>query len=384
MRRLPDRADPRPCGLEATGRLQRASLYVAQHAPNTAIRRRAATIDTDSIPTTWPYLQSGGRSGIRAATAARPLRCGVTEFRLAGEPEGAWAGRGRARLVTWLRSYLLSRRANAVRVLFWYDLMDERHRPEQYRAQLRAAASRHVAAASPALPAAAAVLSATLCQRPLARTRRWTAARSRSIDTAAATTRCWRAGRWARRRACASIRLRPGRYIQRRLARRGKPGADGHQPAVRMDTRAAAALSARRAGHGLSRALAPPVRRPNRRRSQRVAWARRRRRRCASAGRRTRLDLLARQHAFGARVGAPGRDAQRDMTTTTIAAISSTAMTIIVAHGRRGNEVAAVRRDETGCRRTRAANVCHSTCACRRHLDPPHRMDPTRALGSAI
>ncbi|MGK8892775.1 beta-glucosidase [Burkholderia gladioli] len=182
--------------------------YMSPNTPEYGYPAKGGPIDTVSIPTTWPYLQSVAARHPRRD--GRPLQVWVTEFgwpvnpKVPGQDEASQAG-------NLVRSYLLSRRANAVRVLFWYDLMDDGTDPNNIEHNF--GLLHHDMSPKPAF-LAAAVLSATLCQRP------WHDApvdsgeikvyRYGSGDDAVLAG--WTVGTAP---GVASIRLRPGRYIQR-------------------------------------------------------------------------------------------------------------------------------------------------------------------------
>ncbi len=182
--------------------------YMSPNTPEYGYPARGGPIDTVSIPTTWPYLQ--------AVAAAHPGKDGrapqvwITEFgwpvnpKLPGQDEASQAG-------NLVRSYLLSRRAAAVRVLFWYDLMDDGTDPDNIEHNF--GLLHHDASPKPAF-LAASVLAATLGKRPwrdaLVDSRTIKVYRYGSGDDA--VTAGWTVGRTPE---AASIRLPAGRYIQR-------------------------------------------------------------------------------------------------------------------------------------------------------------------------
>lgn len=96
--------------------------YMPPNPPETGYKGKGGPIDTVSIPTTWPYLHDFTMQHVKAD--GKPLQVWVTELgwpvnpKVPGQDEATQA----ANLV---RSYLLSRRYAAVRVLFWYDFVDD-------------------------------------------------------------------------------------------------------------------------------------------------------------------------------------------------------------------------------------------------------------------
>ncbi|KVU38850.1 beta-glucosidase [Burkholderia ubonensis] len=181
--------------------------YMSPNTPEKGYPAKGGPIDVVSIPTTWPYLQS---LAVRHPKGnGQHLQVWVTEFgwpvnpKVQGQDETSQA----ANLV---RSYLLSRRYNAIRVLFWYDLMDDGTDPNNYEHNF--GLLHHDLSPKPAF-VAASVLATTLGNRP------W---RNALVDTddikvyqygnGDAVTAGWTIG--ATRRV-ASINLRPGQYIQR-------------------------------------------------------------------------------------------------------------------------------------------------------------------------
>lgn len=96
--------------------------YMPPNPPETGYKGKGGPIDAVSIPTTWPYLHDYTAQHVKAN--GKPLQVWVTELgwpvnpKVPGQDEATQA----ANLV---RSYLLSRRYGAVRVLFWYDFVDD-------------------------------------------------------------------------------------------------------------------------------------------------------------------------------------------------------------------------------------------------------------------
>ncbi|RQR48773.1 beta-glucosidase [Burkholderia sp. Bp9126] len=181
--------------------------YMAPNTPEKGYPGKGGPIDVVSIPTTWPYLQSLALRHPKGN--GQPLQVWVTEFGWPVNPkaQGQDDANQAANLV---RSYLLSRRYNAIRVLFWYDLMDDGTDPNNFEHNF--GLLHHDLSPKPAF-VASSVLATTLGNRP------W---RNALIDTddvkvyqygnADAVTAGWT---FDATRRVASINLRPGQYIQR-------------------------------------------------------------------------------------------------------------------------------------------------------------------------
>ncbi len=182
--------------------------YMSPNTPEYGYAARGGPIDTVSIPTTWPFLQS--------VAARNPKRNGdtlqvwITEYgwpvspKTPGQDEANQAGK-------LVRSYLLSRRVNAVHALFWYDMMDDGTDPNNIEHNF--GLLHHDMSPKPAF-VAARVLAGTVGARP------W---RDALVDGqeikayrygsgADTVTVGWTVGDAP---AVASIRLPPGRYVQR-------------------------------------------------------------------------------------------------------------------------------------------------------------------------
>jgi hypothetical protein len=96
--------------------------YMPPNPPETGYKGKGGPIDAVSIPTTWPYLHDFTAQHVKAN--GQPLQVWVTELGWPVNPKepGQDEATQAANLV---RSYLLSRRYAAVRVLFWYDFVDD-------------------------------------------------------------------------------------------------------------------------------------------------------------------------------------------------------------------------------------------------------------------
>ncbi|MEM5454247.1 beta-glucosidase [Paraburkholderia phytofirmans] len=96
--------------------------YMSPNTPERGYKTEGAPIDSVSIPTVWPYLKNFTADRVKAD--GRPLQVWVTEFGWPVNPKepGQDEATQAANLV---RSYLLSRRYGTVRVMFWYDFVDD-------------------------------------------------------------------------------------------------------------------------------------------------------------------------------------------------------------------------------------------------------------------
>ncbi|WP_366931796.1 beta-glucosidase [Paraburkholderia xenovorans] len=96
--------------------------YMSPHTPEKGYKTEGAPIDFVNIPTVWPYLRDFTADHMKAD--GRPLQVWVTEMGWPVNPKepGQDEATQAANLV---RSYLLSRRYGTVRVLFWYDFVDD-------------------------------------------------------------------------------------------------------------------------------------------------------------------------------------------------------------------------------------------------------------------
>ncbi len=181
--------------------------YMSPNTPELGYPAKGGPIDVVSIPTTWPYLKSLAVQ--HPKTNGRHLQVWVTEFgwpvnsKVQGQDETSQAA-------NLARSYLLSRRYDAIRVLFWYDLMDDGTDPDNYEHHF--GLLHHDLSPKPAY-VAASVLATTLGSRS------WRGALVDTDDVRVyqygigdAITAGWTIGP-ARR--VVSINLRPGQYIQR-------------------------------------------------------------------------------------------------------------------------------------------------------------------------
>ena len=181
--------------------------YMSPNTPELGYPAKGGPIDVVSIPTTWPYLKS---LAVRHPKInGRHLQVWVTEFgwpvnrKVPGQDETSQAA-------NLARSYLLSRRYDSIRVLFWYDLMDDGIDPDNYEHHF--GLLHHDLSPKPAF-VAASVLATTLGKRS------W---RDALIDTddvkvyqygnGETVTAGWTVGPAPR---VASINLHPGQYIQR-------------------------------------------------------------------------------------------------------------------------------------------------------------------------
>ena len=96
--------------------------YMPPNPPETGYKGKGGPIDAVSIPTTWPYLHQFTAQHVKAN--GQPLQVWVTELGWPVNPKVP--GQDEATQAAYLvRSYLLSRRYAAVRVLFWYDFVDD-------------------------------------------------------------------------------------------------------------------------------------------------------------------------------------------------------------------------------------------------------------------
>ncbi|KVQ04335.1 hypothetical protein [Burkholderia ubonensis] len=181
--------------------------YMSPNTPELGYPAKGGPIDVVSIPTTWPYLKS---LAVRHPKInGRQLQVWVTEFgwpvnrKVPGQDETNQAA-------NLARSYLLSRRYDAIRVLFWYDLMDDGIDPDNYEHHF--GLLHHDLSPKPAF-VAASVLATTLGNRP------WNDALIDTDDVkvyqygnSELITAGWTVGPAPR---IASIHLRPGQYIER-------------------------------------------------------------------------------------------------------------------------------------------------------------------------
>jgi hypothetical protein len=96
--------------------------YMSPNTPERGYKTEGAPIDSVSIPAVWPYLKNFTADRVKAD--GRPLQVWVTEFGWPVNPKepGQDEATQAANLV---RSYLLSRRYGTVRVMFWYDFVDD-------------------------------------------------------------------------------------------------------------------------------------------------------------------------------------------------------------------------------------------------------------------
>ncbi|PRX90059.1 beta-glucosidase [Paraburkholderia sp. BL25I1N1] len=134
--------------------------YMSPNTPEKGYRTVDAPIDAVSIPTVWPYLKDFIAD--RVKTDGRPLQVWVTEMGWPVNPKepGQDEAMQAANLV---RSYLLSRRYGTVRVLFWYDFVDDGTDP--YNIEHNFGLLHYDLTPKPAF-VAASVLSSTVGKRP--------------------------------------------------------------------------------------------------------------------------------------------------------------------------------------------------------------------------
>lgn len=103
--------------------------YMPPNPPETGYKAQGAPIDAVSIPTTWPYLKDFAHD--RPRKDGRTLSVWITELgwpvnpKVPGQDEATQAA-------NLIRSYLLSRRYDAVKALFWYDFIDDGTDPNNY------------------------------------------------------------------------------------------------------------------------------------------------------------------------------------------------------------------------------------------------------------
>jgi hypothetical protein len=181
--------------------------YMTPNTPEKGYAGKGGPIDAVSIPTTWPYLRDFVAQHVR--DNGRPLQIWVTEFgwpvnpKVPGQDEANQA----ADLV---RSHLLSRRYDAVRVLFWYDFIDDGTDPNNFEHNF--GVLHHDLSPKPAF-VAASVLARTLGEKP------WKAALVDTDDVKVfrygdrdSVIAGWTVGTADR---TVSVNLAPGQYIQR-------------------------------------------------------------------------------------------------------------------------------------------------------------------------
>lgn len=134
--------------------------YMSPNTPERGYAAKGGPIDTVSIPTTWPYLKSLAARYPKKNGA--PLQVWITEYgwpvnpKVPGQDEASQAG-------NLVRSYLMSRRADSVHVLFWYDFMDDGTDPNNIEHNF--GLLHHDMSPKPAF-VAASVLAATIGSRP--------------------------------------------------------------------------------------------------------------------------------------------------------------------------------------------------------------------------
>ncbi|MFP3565392.1 beta-glucosidase [Paraburkholderia sp. SIMBA_030] len=96
--------------------------YMSPNTPEKGYKATGAPIDSVSIPTVWPYLGRLAADHVKAD--GRTLQIWVTETgwpltrKVPGQDEAGQAS-------NLVRTYLLSRRYGEVRVVFWYDFVDD-------------------------------------------------------------------------------------------------------------------------------------------------------------------------------------------------------------------------------------------------------------------
>lgn len=96
--------------------------YMPPNTPEKGYRATGAPIDFVSIPTVWPYLKRLTTDNVKAD--GRPLQVWVTELGWPVNPKDP--GQDEATQASNLvRTYLLSRRYGTVKVVFWYDFVDD-------------------------------------------------------------------------------------------------------------------------------------------------------------------------------------------------------------------------------------------------------------------
>ncbi|MGF6755980.1 beta-glucosidase [Paraburkholderia sp. GAS42] len=138
--------------------------YMPPNTPEKGYKAVGAPIDAVSIPTTWPYLKQFAADHVKAD--GRQLQVWVTELgwpvnpKVPGQDEATEAA-------NLARSYLLSRRYATVRVLFWYDFIDDG--PDPNNPEHNFGILRHDLSPKPAF-VAASVLSSTLGNRSWSKT----------------------------------------------------------------------------------------------------------------------------------------------------------------------------------------------------------------------
>jgi hypothetical protein len=96
--------------------------YMPPNTPERGYKATGAPIDSVSVPTVWPYLKE--LTALHVKSDGLPLQVWVTEMGWPVNPKDP--GQDEAtQAANLVRTYLLSRRYGAVRVLFWYDFVDD-------------------------------------------------------------------------------------------------------------------------------------------------------------------------------------------------------------------------------------------------------------------
>ncbi|MFX1738208.1 cellulase family glycosylhydrolase [Paraburkholderia sp. A1RI_3L] len=183
--------------------------YMTPNTPEKGYAAQGAPIPSVSIPSTWPYLKRFATDNIKAD--GRPLQVWITELgwpvnpKVPGQDETSQAAN-----VT--RSYLLSRRYDSVRVLFWYDFIDDGTDPNNFEHNF--GLLHHDLSPKPAF-VATSVLATTLGNR------RWQSALVDTDDVKAyrygtqggdSIIAGWTVGTDER---TVSLKLPPGSYVER-------------------------------------------------------------------------------------------------------------------------------------------------------------------------
>lgn len=133
--------------------------YMSPYPPETGYRTEGSVIDAVNIPTVWPHLSRMLAANTKANQGR--FKLWITELGWPSSPQSAGLSES-AQAANVVRTYLLSRRYNAVEAIFWYDFVDDGVSPDDKEANfglLRADLS-----PKPAY-VAAAVLARTLGSR---------------------------------------------------------------------------------------------------------------------------------------------------------------------------------------------------------------------------
>jgi len=96
--------------------------YMSPHIPETGYPTVGGPIASVSIPTTWPYLRQ--LIDQHPKSGGRRVQLWITELGWPSSPASPGLDE-MSQAANLVRSYLLSRRYGAVKVIFWYDFVDD-------------------------------------------------------------------------------------------------------------------------------------------------------------------------------------------------------------------------------------------------------------------